>query len=616
MSAAATSRLAHTATRLSLALSRLGLQKLPAAASTARTREQPQTARSLLRTELTRSLVDGTPARAAVASRFEELSKLVCAILGHHHHELAVRLQETYRSYDPSEPPPPNGERPPAAEAAAFSKALHSVLRGAGFRLCTREDEAIGVEDSFGNDDVWNVPTAMSWSELDESLVRREQGGFDAYAAEAEAGRAVSRPTWGDKLIVYNRGVGILEKRGYYLVPKIEEMVTRRAQAFAARMQRPIEQRINSIWQWAEQHVAAMRPLATRLGLVDTEPRADGAAAAPPLAPPASEAASDAAPSEATDAAPTEPAEAARRSLQSVEISMRTLFEETTLRTPTHGHVLLAFRHSDAEGEARDNEMHIALALFRDVPTSDLDMLLPHTQVMMPGLQRAQFGAMGLAGLVIASPLMYEHTLSVTGVVTLYTLAAFAMRNVIRWRNQKLLYQQQLLSYQNSNRVGSADGALLCVARLAEQEQTKQALLLLHSLLRAQLDADAPPSKGGERPDGSRSTSELTDESRRVMRSWSQLAGLECHVDDDWQHGPLPLLLSMGVVERASTGLEVPPDERAQMRVRLRPLDEALAAAEGVWRQLGATSASPSAVDELAVHDAEQEEQVVSTGSR
>ena len=27
------------------------------------------------------------------------------------------------------------------------------------------------------------------------------------------------------------------------------------------------------------------------------------------------------------------------------------------------------------------------------MPTTDLDMLLPHTQVQMPGLQRAQFGA-------------------------------------------------------------------------------------------------------------------------------------------------------------------------------------------------------------------------------
>lgn len=107
-------------------------------------------------------------------------------------------------------------------------------------------------------------------------------------------------------------------------------------------------------------------------------------------------------------------------------------------------------------------------------------------QVKMPELQRGQFLAMGVVGLWAASPLLSLKTLTYTAVVTLYTVAAFAIRTTVRWRSAKQLYQQLLLSYQNRNRTGSADGALLTATRLAEEEHGKQALIILHTLLLAE----------------------------------------------------------------------------------------------------------------------------------
>lgn len=66
------------------------------------------------------------------------------------------------------------------------------------------------------------------------------------------------------------------------------------------------------------------------------------------------------------------------------------------------------------------------------------------------------------------------------------------------------------------------------------------------------------------------------------MRVSSCLSACLLAVADDWRNGPLPLLLSMGVVERLPNAS---PDDEA--RVRLRPLDTALAAAGQVWRELG-----------------------------
>lgn len=168
--------------RLYAALGRLGLssKKSQLEKAVAPIRRVPS-ARALLRRELAKSLNDGTAHGAATVAQFEELSKLVCAILGQHHHELAARLQQTYLSYDPSDPPPQLADQPSAEGAAALSSALHAVLRSAGFHLCSRESEAIAVEGHFGDETVWNVPVGLDWRAIDERFVLPAHGGYDPY---------------------------------------------------------------------------------------------------------------------------------------------------------------------------------------------------------------------------------------------------------------------------------------------------------------------------------------------------------------------------------------------------------------------------------------------------
>ena len=171
-------------------------------------------------------------------------------------------------------------------------------------------------------------------------------------------------------------------------------------------------------------------------------------------------------------------------------LGWRDFFEQTTLVAPTFGHVLLAFRHKDADREARGNGEHVIVGLFRDVPQADLELLMPHTQVQMPPLQRASFALMAATGAFAGLPLLThwgsDGANNWVQLVTLYAVAAVALRTSLRWRFSKQYYQQLLVSHQHSNRVGSADGALLYVARLAEEEQRTRAALALHALLDAQ----------------------------------------------------------------------------------------------------------------------------------
>ena len=243
----------------------------------------------------------------------------------------------------------------------------------------------------------------------------------------------MSKPSWAEKLLVYHRGVGTVEKRGYYVVPKIEEMITRRAQvlssnltpsvtfrgrpcpsptcfyyadspqAIAARVVTPLASRLERTRHVAMRGYSAMREGATRLGLLD---RDDSAAARSTLAPGSARTGAPAGASSTSGATrgvgssgdgngecspasrqlgqtlqvcsigPPTPgvghhaSQALRTSAfrgrasthrasnrlafaslacgQNVEIRLSSLFEETILSAPTHRHVLLAFRHTDA----------------------------------------------------------------------------------------------------------------------------------------------------------------------------------------------------------------------------------------------------------------------------
>ena len=130
--------------------------------------------------ELSRSLAksfdNGTPQGARTAEEFAQLAALACGIISRRHHEMAIQLQRLYRGHDPSMPPPParansTSDEPEFNEATAkhFNTMLHQVMRSAGFRLCSRDDEVRAMQGHFGDEHVWNVPvrsaaTARIWS--------------------------------------------------------------------------------------------------------------------------------------------------------------------------------------------------------------------------------------------------------------------------------------------------------------------------------------------------------------------------------------------------------------------------------------------------------------------
>ena len=278
---------------------------------------------------LVRSLDDGTPHGTQTAKKFSELSHLVSSIFAKRHHEVAMRLQDTYRCFDPNEVKPvAHGD---ARDAAQFAEVLHALLRTAGFRLCSLEDEARAMHGHFGNEQMWNVPTSISWADLDGSLVQGDLGGFDAYAqtpqrrrGDAPAGRTSS------PCII---SVGTVEKRGYFIGAKFEEILTRRTRALGSAVLSPLSRSADRVWRRCDR--ALVQPVASGSGW----PRKGATGAGKQLL---------------AGGVELQMVENQCRSLQSIELTLRSMLEETTLSTPTHGHVLLLYRHTDAAHEAME----------------------------------------------------------------------------------------------------------------------------------------------------------------------------------------------------------------------------------------------------------------------
>lgn len=184
------------------------------------------------------------------------------------------------------------------------------------------------------------------------------------------------RPSWGHKLLLYAQGEATVEKRGYFVASKLEEMAVR----FIDRTTNKGVVLLHSLLSLAlSPLLPSFLALATRMGVgkggegaLEWVRRWRGGRTKGE--------------GRAGEARREEGSQAGshRRgatNLATMELGWWSLFEQTTLRAPAYDHVMIAFRHKDADTHAGGNKEHIALGLFRNVPKVDLDLILPHQQV-------------------------------------------------------------------------------------------------------------------------------------------------------------------------------------------------------------------------------------------
>lgn len=169
--------------------------------------------------------------------------------------------------------------------------------------------------------------------------------------------------------------------------------------------------------------------------------------------------------------------------------SWRTAYLRSEQReAPLHRRLFLAIALHDAED---GGDLH--LKLFRDVPETDLEMLLPNTRVRMRALDKVKLGVTGgggaIGGIFSAVTKLGAAFNPVTAALAIGGLAGLVWRQVAGVLAQRTKYQAALKSRLYFHNLDNNQGALNHLLELAGAEECKEALLAYAFLRREPCDA-------------------------------------------------------------------------------------------------------------------------------
>ncbi|HEX9794145.1 MAG TPA: DUF3754 domain-containing protein [Planctomycetota bacterium] len=138
------------------------------------------------------------------------------------------------------------------------------------------------------------------------------------------------------------------------------------------------------------------------------------------------------------------------------------------------------------------SETPILLKLFRDVPRSDLEMLLPNTRVRMTSIDKLKLGVTGgggtLGGVVAMVGKIGVAANPATWAIALVGLAAVLWRQVSKVFVQRTRYMAALAERLYFHSLDTNFGAVSQLVETAGEEEWKEAALAWHFLLESGAD--------------------------------------------------------------------------------------------------------------------------------
>ena len=175
-------------------------------------------------------------------------------------------------------------------------------------------------------------------------------------------------------------------------------------------------------------------------------------------------------------------------------------FVQEEVTVPTFGRVVLILKQRPHKslGKGADTQ-HAFIKLFKDIPTMDVEMLLPGTRIRMPLLDRLRLGGSGLGTLgyiifkmqVMIAPLIKAVGLVTTGAVfgeqgivgliALYTplalIGGYAYKTYASFNTTKRSYELQLSKSLYFQNLDNNAGVLYRLLDAAEEQEAREMLL-------------------------------------------------------------------------------------------------------------------------------------------
>ncbi len=153
--------------------------------------------------------------------------------------------------------------------------------------------------------------------------------------------------------------------------------------------------------------------------------------------------------------------------------------------TPIYRRLFLFFKlkpgQADCEETGRDLSDFWFLKLFRDVPQTDLEMLLPNTKVRMRVYDKIKLGVTGgggtISGVVATATKVGAAASPTTWAIALAGLGGVIWRQITKLFATRTRYMADLAQQLYFCNLDNNFGALAHIADLAREEESKEALL-------------------------------------------------------------------------------------------------------------------------------------------
>lgn len=160
-------------------------------------------------------------------------------------------------------------------------------------------------------------------------------------------------------------------------------------------------------------------------------------------------------------------------------------YRRETIEVPVHRRLILVFQQVRESGDAAHEP--ITLKIFKNIPVSDVDLLLPTSRVQFTWIDRGRILLPTLSGLGLTLFKIVKTSVSVMlfsgfyGLLALATLIigslGYSLRSVFGYLATKDKYQLHLTRHLYYQNLGNNIGVLLRLAHDAEEQECREAVM-------------------------------------------------------------------------------------------------------------------------------------------
>ena len=447
--------------------------------------------------------------------RFNDFCRLVEGIYHFEYHRTSNELKQDYRLFD----------NPGGAEARRnisdeelrqaeerFLLNFTLLMEKGNFRPLSQDD----IDVAEAEDYVFSLPVRIDWQRLDTDML----GRFLAMHPSAKDGPP---PDYAKYILIYRRGVGIDQTRGYLTLQKIDVLasyllvgiwtICRGIGRFAIRLvgvgpskpmtpaeEQPAKQKIVEPLSWQTDSPDRPASPQTRASSnassqpCEADPSdEDSASQLEALSRPEQSTASlDLGDGDSSRAGSNDEASGRRFveriTLRNMGVSPLSLLRRTLIQEPTFQELILLFRFATPAsgptsgtadlGEAPGKDWDIHIKAFSDIPMADLEVVFPEKRISMKPLDLAKLIITGTIGVVMVLAKLLLSTLNpVIALAALGSMLGYAAKVFMGFKASKDRYQHLVTNSLYHKNLDNDLGVIFYLMDSLEEQEFKETVL-------------------------------------------------------------------------------------------------------------------------------------------